>query len=52
MRRNSPELETFKYASEILVDIQKYAKFESFKTQPNWLIQVISCAKHSENQRT
>ena len=52
MRRNSPELETFKQAGEILVEIQQYAQPESLTQQPEWLKQVINCAKRSNNQRT
>lgn len=52
MRRNSPDLETFRQASEILCDIQKYADPEAFKQEPTWLVEVIKCAKNSNNQRT
>ena len=52
VRSNSPDLETFKKASDILVYIQKFANPKSFETRPAWLNQVIDCAKHSMNQRT
>ena len=52
MRSNNPELETFKQASEILCEVQKYANPKSFETRPTWLNQVIECAKQSKNQRT
>ena len=52
VRGNSPDLETFKQASEILCDIQQYAHPKSFTTEPTWLKKVIECAKSSKNQRT
>ena len=52
MRSNSLDLETFKQASEILCEVQKYANPESFNESPSWLNQVIDCAKKSQNQRT
>jgi len=49
LRSNSHELETFRKASEILCEIQKFADPRSFSRKPEWLDYVIECAKSASN---